>query len=169
MTTSNIRELGPRVVANGYQVCHIAKGYKVPMYKAWPSRPMTAQECEDCANGEDGVGIMCGKGEIPICGLDFDIDGDVELARVMRAFMEEVFGLLVAYRVGKAPKFLVMVRAQEPGWRKIKTAMYRKGDQTAQLEVLGAGQQFVAYHTHPDTGRPYEWPGEDFGGDSPAA
>ena len=167
MTTSNIREFGPLAVANGYQVCHIAKGHKVPMYKGWPARPMTEQECEDCANGEDGVGIICGRGETPICGLDFDIDGDNELAQAMTDFVDEIFGLTVAYRVGKAPKFLVMVRAQEPGWRKIKTAKYQKGEWTAQLEVLGEGQQFVAYHTHPDTGKPYEWPNESFGGASP--
>src|SRR5690606_1263030 len=29
--------------------------------------------------------------------------------------------------------------------------------QIHRVEVLGRGQQFVAYHVHPDTGRPYEW------------
>lgn len=166
MTTSNIRELGPAVAENGYLVCRIAKGHKVPMYKDWPSKPMTAQECEDCATGEDGVGIMCGKGDYPVVAFDFDIDGDEAFAEAMRDKMAELLGE-VSVRVGKAPKFLVIARANEAGWRKVKTPMYAKGDLRAQLEILGRGQQFVAYHTHPDTGKPYVWELEDLGAVSP--
>ena len=167
MTVSNIRELGPQVVDNGYLVCHIAKGHKVPMYKNWQRSPMTAQECEDCANSEDGVGILCGQGEIPICALDFDIDGDIELSAAMSELMQSVFGFDVSHRVGKAPKFLVMLRASASGWKKVKTPLFRKGEMTAQLEILGSGQQFVAYHTHPGTGQPYVWELEEFGAQSP--
>ena len=167
MTVSNIRELGPQVVDNGYLVCHIAKGHKVPMYKNWQRSPMTSQECEDCANSEDGVGILCGQGEIPICALDFDIDGDNELSAAMTELMQSVFGVDVSHRVGKAPKFLVMLRASESGWKKVKTPLFRKGEMTAQLEILGSGQQFVAYHTHPGTGQPYVWELEEFGAQSP--
>lgn len=166
MTTSNIRELGPQVAANGYLVCHIAKGHKVPMYKDWPNKPMTEQECEDCANGEDGVGILCGKGEYPICAFDFDIDGDEKLDEAMRNALSFILRSY-SVRVGKAPKFLVMVRAEEAGWRKYKTPLYEKDGKTAQLEVLGAGQQFVAYHTHPITGKPYVWEFEELGAVSP--
>ena len=31
------------------------------------------------------------------------------------------------------------------------------GDSTAQVEILGQGQQFVAFGIHPDTNQPYEW------------
>lgn len=32
------------------------------------------------------------------------------------------------------------------------------GSQGAKAEILGAGQQFVAFGIHPDTGQPYDWP-----------
>jgi hypothetical protein len=63
------------------------------------------------------------------------------------------------YRVGQAPKALLLYRISE-ATTKITSQAFVTGDKKSRVEVLGSGQQFVAYNVHPDTGRPYEW----FGG-----
>ena len=78
------------------------------------------------------------------------------------------------YRVGRAPKFALLFRA-EGRWMKQTTLEYVKnGDEStkSQLEVLGKGQQIVLYHIHPETGLPYSYPDAFFSGepvDVPAA
>ncbi|RTL95472.1 DNA primase [Ancylobacter aquaticus] len=61
-------------------------------------------------------------------------------------------------RIGRAPKALFLFRTDVPS-RKRATEKYRIGGHICQIEVLGTGQQFVAFGTHPDTGNPYEWDG----------
>ena len=51
-------------------------------------------------------------------------------------------------RVGRWPKRLLVYRTLEP-FPKLKIPG---------LEILGAGQQFVAFGVHPDIGQPYDWP-----------
>lgn len=160
---SEIRSKGPELVNNGYSVCAIAKGRKGPMYINWQDRELTAQECEDWANGEDGVGIKCGIGENPICALDVDAEGDEDLANTMRDAITDLMGPELLIRIGKAPKFLVMYRAEQAGWLKRTSSVFEKNGRRVRLEALGKGQQFVAYHTHPETHKPYEWEHEVLG------
>ena len=68
-------------------------------------------------------------------------------------------------RFGQAPKRLRPYRTNEP-FAKLATAGYRlpgdePGGKPHKVEVLGVGQQFVAYGIHPGTGRPYAWPDDD--------
>lgn len=151
-----IRTEGPRCIENGWLICAVAPGAKFPGYAAWP-RPLAA---EDCGGKTGGVGILCGKGEIPVAGIDCDCEGDPELALALREeFVSAVPQLESApYRVGRPPKFLLAARAKRDGWRKQSSPVYRKDGRKIQLEILGDGQQFVAYHVHPGTGKPYEWP-----------
>lgn len=65
-------------------------------------------------------------------------------------------------RIGRAPKRLRVYRVEEL-FPKVATRAYRfSGDDPAgkghRVEVLADGQQFVAFGTHPGTGRPYFWP-----------
>ncbi len=53
-----------------------------------------------------------------------------------------------AVRIGPAPKRLLVYRAVQPF----------AGFKYPTIEVLGMGQQFIAYGVHPDTGQPYNWP-----------
>ena len=60
-------------------------------------------------------------------------------------------------RVGRAPKMMLIYRAGEPtATRRFKAA---QGDDDG-IEILGNGAQFVAYGSHQDTGRPYQWVGD---------
>ena len=59
-------------------------------------------------------------------------------------------------RTGLAPKFLIPFRSDKP-FRKLSSQTYTDGKNDHKVEILGDGQQWVAYHVHPDTMRPYEW------------
>jgi P4 family phage/plasmid primase-like protien len=53
---------------------------------------------------------------------------------------------------------LLPYRAASEGWGKACSAWFDDELGAAhRVEVLGKGQQFVAYHVHPDTNAPYEW------------
>lgn len=78
MTKSYIRELGPKVVANGYKVVAIRPNSKAPIGKAWQENPLSEKECAEYPEKSAGVGILCGVGEYPICCLDIDC-GDSEI------------------------------------------------------------------------------------------
>jgi len=65
-------------------------------------------------------------------------------------------------RIGQWPKTLLMVRSS--AGPKMMTAPYKLASDTFdhdphKVEILGTGQQFVAYGVHPVTKREYEWNG----------
>jgi hypothetical protein len=74
--------------------------------------------------------------------------------RIMERFEESG---LVLCRVGNAPKFSVPFRTSAP-FKKFATKLVPSGGcKPAQLEFLGAGQQFIVVGIHPDTRQPYRW------------
>lgn len=159
--TSFIREKGPRLIENGYPVVPLSKGKKHPTTPNWQNSPLTAQACRQRPEGE-GVGVLCGYGDTPICAIDVDFRGtDAEAKALFDALCKANPACAMAvYRVGRAPKFALLFRA-EGRWLKQTTLEYVKnGDEStkSQLEVLGKGQQIVLYHTHPETGLPYSYP-----------
>lgn len=153
-----INTVGPKLVDKGYKVVAIAKGQKRPYATQWQKNPLSKEACK-VAPATDGVGVLCGVGDAPVCAVDVDISNDEAFAnKFLWAIYDEFPHFMnVAPRVGKAPKFLIALRAEHAGWRKTSTAVFVKGENKAQLEVLGMGNQFCAYHIHPDTKRPYEW------------
>lgn len=155
---SYVKAYGWTLIEKGYPIVELPKGRKGPLRPGWQNHPLTPDEL-DAVDPSYGIGILCGIGDKPICALDFDVP-DPGLAREVKNRVRHlVMSLnLGLYRVGKPPKFLLVARAAEPGWRKVTTPRYRKGGIEVQLEVLGKGQQFVAYHTHPETGEAYTWP-----------
>ena len=159
--TSFIREKGPRLIENGYPVVPLSKGKKHPTTPNWQNSPLTAQACRQRPEGE-GVGVLCGYGDTLICAIDVDFRGtDAEAKALFDALCKAYPACAMAvYRVGRAPKFALLFRA-EGRWLKQTTLEYVKnGDEStkSQLEVLGKGQQIVLYHTHPETGLPYSYP-----------
>ena len=159
--TSYIREYGPTLVENGYAVVELAAGKKSPMRKEWQKNPLTAQACRQHPESE-GVGILCGFGERPVCAVDVDFNGTQEEASALYDALVAAYpgAAMAVYRVGKAPRFALLFRA-EGAWTKQTTRFFSLGgiEQTkSRIEVLGRGQQIVLYHVHPDTQKPYEYP-----------
>jgi hypothetical protein len=85
----------------------------------------------------------------------FDIDLlDEDAAQAVEDLTRQWFAArgLILDRIGQWPKRLILFRTDVP-FKKIARTFAKGG----KLEVLGDGQQFVAFGTHPDTGRPYGW------------
>ena len=159
--TGLFRKHGQALVDNGYSIIPIPPGRKGPTVDDWQNQPAkTASRFNELAQDHprDGIGIL--TKHTPA------IDIDCYDQRIVDACMEWCRDNIgdAPLRIGKAPKSLLLYAADKP-FRKVTSARYydpehpeadpkKKGQR---LEVLGDGQQFVAYHIHPETNRPYEW------------
>lgn len=144
----------------------IVSGGKDPIGGGWQVKPQRHWKGR-------GVGVICGPvpghDAPPVHGLDFDIIYNKPAKAMMewmRSFIAGKEGFALS-RIGKAPKALIpfIIEDSEPLEKAAFTTegFYPAGSTTmsdaekCQLEVLGKGNQFVAYHSHPDTGQPYRW------------
>lgn len=144
------------LVTNGYRVIPIKPGGKAPAADGWQKLHATeAMVRKWGANGFANASIGIITEETP--AIDIDIY-DAEIAdRMEQWVLDNIAGATSApRRVGRAPKRLLLFRA-ETTFRKQQAEYIDPQGQKHKLEVLGAGQQFVAYGIHPDTKRPFEW------------
>lgn len=89
----------------------------------------------------------------------FDIDVlDAALADNIEATVVAKLGA-APVRIGRAPKRLILYRAQEP-IKKRRLAFTLPDGTSHAVELLGDGEQFVAEGLHP-SGNPYKWPNGD--------
>lgn len=151
--------LGSRLIDNGYSIVPIAVGKKAPGFDNWSksrsSKPQLAEWIES-GHRNSGVGIL--TKHTPAVDLDIR-DEKIALEAEMKA--REIFGD-APLRIGMPPKRLMVFRTETP-FRKMRSNKYEdEWGELHQIEILCDGQQFVAYHTHPDTGRPYLWPQEKY-------
>ena len=158
MTNKNyMAQLGATLVDRGFPILPIQPNTKKPgLYKlgAWHEYPKWSRHCErDTTDNEvdiwgnwpeAGIGIAAGR----VIGIDIDILDSPTIALEMEALAKRMLGDTPAVRIGHAPKRLLVYRAVQPF----------SGFKYPPIEVLGVGQQFIAYGIHPDTGRPYDWP-----------
>lgn len=160
--TSFIQDQGRALLAGGYLVVPIIPGEKRPALPGWQNARLTAADLGRYPG--HGVGVLCGVGEHPLVGVDIDISHQ-RVGPAVQDWCRENLGM-ACERVGDAPRVLFAYRADTGAWAKgysvaffdpsdpVKTSGKRNEQR---VEILCAGQQFVAYHVHPDTGRPYEW------------
>jgi putative DNA primase/helicase len=99
-----------------------------------------------------GLGIACGKA----AACDVDVY-DYAMAAVIEVVAADHLGETRLRRVGEAPKCLLVYRSAGEPIRKAQTPEMWKGDLKAKVEVLGQGQQFVAFGIHPATKAPFIW------------
>ncbi|AHA28004.1 phage/plasmid primase, P4 family [Candidatus Liberibacter americanus] len=138
-----------QLAEKGYHVVPIPLGKKYPAIQGWQNLRLSVEDI-DCYK-EGGFGILTGIGDKPVYGLDCDCEHQKTADEVIDNF--ELYFKKPVIRIGKAPKFLIPFRMERSGIKK-KTAVISKVER---LEMLGVGQQFVAYHIHPDTREPYIW------------
>jgi P4 family phage/plasmid primase-like protien len=147
-------EQGRALLGGGYLIIPIKPGHKRPALDSWQTARLGVGDL--VRYRAHGVGVLCGQGANPIAAIDVDTT-DGELAGRFVAWCHEHLGV-TCERVGNAPKILLPYRAAAEGWGKATGAWFEDElGERHRLEVLGKGQQFVAYHIHPDTGAPYEW------------
>ena len=153
---------GKTLLAKNYMITPIKSGLKRPAIEDWQNTRLTVADVAKYANY--GVGVLTGQGQFPICALDVDATHP-ELAEAFSQWCRDHLGYS-AERVGRAPKILLVYRAESANWTKMTSAWFADAEHAAKpckdiakqrLEILGRGQQFVAYHEHPQTAKPYEW------------
>jgi putative DNA primase/helicase len=152
--SSDFQTHGRALLGNGYLIIPIKPGHKRPALDNWQTARLGAADLTRYP--AHGVGVLCGQGPQPIAAIDVDTTDEGLAARFV-AWCQEHLGA-TCERVGFAPKILLAYRAESEGWGKATGAWFEDlGGARHRLEILGKGQQFVAYHIHPDTGEPYEW------------
>ncbi|MDW9600447.1 DNA primase [Sinorhizobium meliloti] len=141
------------LIENGYRYVP-AKG-KGPIIKDWPNFSQRPEQIDGYLRkhaDHQNTGVLTGD----IVAVDVDAP-DAAIADQLIARLMAIPGAKRApYRVGKAPKCLFIFKATEPR-RKASTGEYLIGGSKCQVEILGQGQQFVAYGNHAETGLPYVW------------
>lgn len=157
MSKQSFTERALTLVSNGYRVIPIKPGGKAPAAgEGWQKLHATeAQVRKWGANGLANASIGIITETTP--AIDIDIY-DAEVAdRMEQWVLDNIPGAVDApRRVGRAPKRLRLFRAEE-SFRKQQAEYKDPSGQKHKLEILGAGQQFVAYGIHPDTQKPFEW------------
>ena len=159
---SNYKLQAQRLIDGGYNIVPIDAGQKGPFVKQWQTKTFTANDIYA------GVGVLCGVNDAPVCAVDIDVT-DAALSTAITRAVEAIVGGPLE-RVGRAPKTMLIYQAAESGWSKTASKWFSASEWTRddagkwvtegeaqRVEILGKGQQFVAYHVHPDTGAPYEW------------
>ncbi len=142
-------ETALKLFDNGYAPIPIRPGEKRPAVKGWSDVRIDQAQVEAWArvHTSHGIGLLTGN----LVAIDVDIL-DPDIAHQMGQIVERRLGTTLM-RVGLWPKRLYLARTDTP-FAKL---------QIGKLEILGQGQQLVAFGIHPDSRQPYYWPG----GDSP--
>jgi hypothetical protein len=153
MIVTNPTECKPdaSLIKNGYEP--VAVEGKRALGIGWSTRPNTIQAiaAERAAlPNAVSTGLRTGR----LIGVDIDVR-DPNHVRRIEDLATEILGHTSLRRVG-SKGCLLCYRTDQPG---PKLTVKTKGG--PQIEILGQGQQFVAYGVHPDTGREYEWGFED--------
>lgn len=153
---SYLQDYGRRLIANGYNITPIKPGTKHPSLTNWTNRN-AEEEIDSWLAGpmrDWGVGILTRHNP----AIDIDCE-DAEVVRNIVRAITAITGRVRAYRIGRAPRVLLIFRTDEP-FKKLASSKYEDtllGTEN-RIEILGEGQQFAAFHTHPGTGKAYQWP-----------
>ena len=158
---SPYQEYADQLRKAGFTPLPIAPNSKKPIHDGWtgflenPPSDAEYAEWNQKYNSTHGVGVVTGH----VIAVDVDFyekDTSTEIAKMV---LEELGD--APKRIGQMPKVLLVYRSNEV-FPKITGAKFSKeGFEDSRVEVLAKGQQFIAYGTHKDTGRPYRYKGED--------
>lgn len=142
--TPTFKELALKLLDQGYDPLPIRPGQKRPAVDGWTTVTIDEAQVDDwCQHfGSCGVGLRTGH----LVAVDIDIL-DADLAHQAAEIVTSRLGDTIL-RVGRWPKRLLLYR----------TLTHFAKMRVGKIEVLGQGQQFVAFGVHPDTLRSYDWP-----------
>lgn len=157
-------EYGITLWENGFTVVPIIppdsprpKAGKRPALKDWQNIENSRGQINSFVKkyASSGIGILTTN--TPAVDIDvYDKDG----VKHMMAVVEKKIGS-GPVRVGRLPKKLVLCHTDEP-FKKVKSATWEDDfGQRHAVEILGDGQQFVAFGIHPDTRKEYTWITDD--------
>jgi hypothetical protein len=153
-----LKEHGHKVLDNGWQIAPIKAGSKAPIYPNWQAGTFNHDDLDRAtANGhaDGGIGILTGE----VRAVDIDVE-DKAIASALYNFIRERYQT-APIRKGRAPRFMAVFRADQVTGKQVSKTYEDFAGVEHKIEVLGKGQQFVAFHIHPKTGKPYVWRGVD--------
>jgi hypothetical protein len=147
----SIPDLAARLIDLGYSPVPIEAGNKGPTISGWQNLRLRVEDVQPYFATASLVGVLHRN----VGCFDLDIyDPDVA-AEIAHEGFSRFPGALE--RIGEAPKTMLVMRLDEPGWRMKQTDKFTRGDLTAQVDVRTVTRQFVAYGKHPSTQQPYRW------------
>jgi predicted P-loop ATPase len=147
-------------INNGYDVVPLHPQSKIPVGKNWATKEILT--VGDINRHSDNCGIGVRTKNMPAIDVDTT---DETLGNEFRNAALEVIGAeaKVLIRFGQSPKFLIPCRLATTSFKKLTSKKFVKPEDEQSkptihmLEILGDGQQFVAFGVHPDTKSPYSW------------
>lgn len=150
-----LSKFGHDLLRNGYQIVPITPGWKYPMgVTGWQKMQIDQAQLDRLlTNGhaKSGVGVLTGD----IVAVDLDIR-DKDTCDKISTWCLEHLGV-APQRTGESPKTLFVFRSDAPLSKRSTTKYEDPLGEEHQIEILGKGNQFVAYAIHPDTRKPYVW------------
>lgn len=145
------------LIANGYRYVP-TKGKRVTI-ENWPNFPQEPAVVADKLrehHDHKNTGILTGD----VVAIDVDAPDAATAEKLITRVMAIPGATTAPIRTGKAPKCLFLFRAETPR-EVMRTPEYIINGHKCQVEVLGKGQQFVAFGIHPETHKPYTWANGD--------
>jgi hypothetical protein len=155
MTAPATQILRRQLLANCYEAIPV-RG-KAPHWKGWSEGEITDSrltEIEAAHADHTNTGIRTGR----CVAIDIDLANGAHAIEIEKLVVASLGGTALR-RIGSKGA-LLCYRNEQP----IPKITIGAKDKRL-VEVLGAGQQFVAYGEHPATGCAYEWPNDFFGGE----
>ena len=149
-----LKKYGAVTRDHGYDICFIRPGEKRPFGKEWEETKHGPKKLAwAMRTGKENYGVGIKTKHNPLVDIDCY---DEDIVAEMIEFTEALCGETLK-RVGMPPKTGLLYRTDEP-FRKVQSQTYLDDEgRRVKCEVLADGQQFVAFHIHPDTKKPYRW------------
>lgn len=149
--TDFMGDLGPMLNENGYNIIPVVKGTKRPALSNW-SKIKSTPELIKSWPADASIGITTGE----VVAIDIDCY-DKRVTNAIVKYCNKHIGKGLG-RIGEAPKALLLYRTDTP-MKKSVSAQFKDADGNLnRIEILGKGQQLVAFGIHPGTQEEYLWP-----------
>ncbi|WP_440617457.1 PriCT-2 domain-containing protein [Cysteiniphilum sp. 6C5] len=154
-----LKEYGYQLIQNNYSIVPINYQSKRPCLPEWtvkcktPSQHDIGQWFMQFPNA--GIGIL--TAQTP--AVDIDTLNEA-YSNKMAQFIAELFNISLSdmiCRIGKSPKLLIPCHCNQSFSKMVSKVYIDEHKQKHQVEILGDGQQFVAFGIHPETKQPYQW------------
>jgi len=143
-----------------YEHPSVSSPGKQPFIKNWTSfraDKLTLSEIQRWVYHQNhpGTGILTGVGGL--IAVDIDVT-EPDLAARLQRVAAVLLGSSPFLRIGRSPKALLLYRVAGEPTKLATKELWKEIAGKAQIEILGMGQQFVAFGIHPTTKQPYAWP-----------
>jgi len=145
----------------GYEPVPIPLGGKGPKGQAsigWQKNKITPARIDTWAEEYPTAGVGIRSHRTP--GIDLDVY-DKSVSELLYDWCHYKLNGATIGRIGQAPKILVPCRATASASKRYSKSYTDSEGRVNRIEILRKGQQFVTYHQHPDTQKPYRYDTEN--------